>query len=140
MDERDNLGSSRHSRSGVLTACSVFSHINYMLLACAAATMQVDVVTSAVIPTHIARMDKDEATDPQAALSTYVDVALLARARCAIYSRSGFSNTGWMMGGGQAGCAAHFTKGLEQCVADAAAEVAASTTTITKQSGKAARS
>lgn len=67
------------------------------------------------MPTHIARMGHEEVEDPDAAISTYVDVALLARARCAVYSHSGFSTTAWLMGGGTP-CYEHFKGGLQRCL------------------------
>jgi hypothetical protein len=83
--------------------------------------VQADVITTDVRPTHLARMDDEEAADPGAAISTYVDVALLARARCAVYSRSGFSTTAWMMGGGT-DCYEKFHWGLERCLDDVAGQ------------------
>jgi hypothetical protein len=61
-------------------------------------------------------MAGDEAADADAAMSTYVDFALLARSRCAIYSTSGLSMSAWMMGCGT-DCYEHLEKGLESCAA-----------------------
>jgi hypothetical protein len=77
---------------------------------------QTEVITTNMEPTHLARMDANEAADTNAGMSTYVDLALLARSRCAIYSRSGLSMAAWMMGGGT-DCYEHLERGLESCSA-----------------------
>jgi hypothetical protein len=77
--------------------------------------LQANVITSDMTPTHLARMGDEEAADPQAAMSTYVDLVLMARARCAVYSRSGYSMTAWMMGGGT-DCYEHYQRGLDRCL------------------------
>lgn len=64
-------------------------------------------------------MDGEEAADAGAAASSYVDLALLARARCAVYSRSGYSMTAWMAGGGT-DCYERYDLGLERCLGGAA--------------------
>jgi hypothetical protein len=87
-----------------------------LLLSCNA---QANVITTDAVPTHLARMNNEEAADPESAISTYVDLALLARARCAIYSNSGYSMTAWMMGGGTS-CYEHLEWGLGRCLSEAA--------------------
>jgi hypothetical protein len=77
-------------------------------------TLQANVVTSSLTPTHLARMSKAEAADTESAISAYVDAVLLARAQCAVYSRSGFSATAWMMGGGT-DCYEHIARDLQSC-------------------------
>ena len=64
-------------------------------------------------------MDDAEAADPKSAISTYLDLAMMARARCAVYSTSGYSMTAWMMGGGT-DCYEQFQWGLERCLSEAA--------------------
>lgn len=76
--------------------------------------VQANVITSDVTPTHLARMDAKEVADTAAAISTYVDVTLLARARCGIYSQSGFSSVAWMMGGGTP-CFSNLHWDLHEC-------------------------
>lgn len=52
------------------------------------------------LPTHMARLDEQEKTG-KAAIATFVDLMLLARASCLIASESGFSEAAWLLGGGR---------------------------------------
>jgi hypothetical protein len=45
-------------------------------------------------------MNSSEQTDAAAAMSVWVDLGLLASARCFVAGVSGFSDTAWMLGGG----------------------------------------
>lgn len=57
-------------------------------------------MTPDLMPTHMARLDDQEKAG-NAALSTFIDQLLLARALCLVASESGFSETAWMLGGGK---------------------------------------
>lgn len=78
------------------------------------ALLQAHAVTPDITPTHLARMTETEASASDAAMSSYVDVALLARARCLIAGESGFSKIAWMLGGGHA-CYDYLGQGPERC-------------------------
>jgi hypothetical protein len=48
----------------------------------------------------MARLDDQEKAG-HAAMATFIDLMLLARAECFVGSDSGFSETAWMLGGGK---------------------------------------
>lgn len=70
-------------------------------------------------------MSPKESAEGDTGVSTYVELALLARARCAVYSKSGFSQTAWMAGGGTDCYEANDKGGLQGCLAAAANATAA---------------
>jgi hypothetical protein len=64
--------------------------------------LQAHAVTPNFLPSHMARLD-DQEKARSAAMATFIDLLLLARAQCFVASDSGFSEAAWMLGGGK-GC------------------------------------
>lgn len=66
---------------------------------------QAHVVTPNLLPTHLARLDAAEKSQKggavSAAMGSFVDLLLLARATCLVVSDSGFSEAAWLLGGGR---------------------------------------
>lgn len=62
--------------------------------------LQAHAVTPGFLPSHMARLDDAEKAG-HAAMATFIDLMLLARAQCLVGSDSGFSETAWMLGGGR---------------------------------------
>jgi hypothetical protein len=78
-------------------------HIDVDLVCCLvlpATLLQAHAVTPASMPTHMARLDDQEKAG-NAAMVSFVDLLLLARAQCLVASDSGFSEAAWMLGGGR---------------------------------------
>jgi len=61
---------------------------------------QAHATTPNFLPTHMARLDEQEKSG-KAAMATFVDLMLLARASCLVASDSGFSEAAWLLGGGR---------------------------------------
>jgi hypothetical protein len=73
---------------------------NLFEVSCCDCHMQAHAVTPGFLPSHMARLD-DEEKAGKSAMATFIDLLLLAWARCLVASESGFSETAWMLGGGR---------------------------------------
>lgn len=67
---------------------------------------QTNVITTDVKPLHLARTEGAESEEEKVAgvRSAYVDLLLLARARCLIAGRSGFTHIASLLANGYDGC------------------------------------
>lgn len=66
-------------------------------------------ITTDTKPVHLARYSKKAAEQKKlehlkGVEAAYVDLLLLARARCLVAGQSGFSYAAWMLGKGYSGC------------------------------------
>lgn len=82
-----------------LCVVSLSSLLLWRILPLPSMPAQSGVVTPDITPTHIAKLNQQELEREEAAMSTYIDLVLLARADCFVTGKSGFSMAAWWLGG-----------------------------------------